>query len=68
MVRLDPEKNRFDIFIVDGASNVQGAVFPRVCNIHREDHILDLFFEDTANILEIKVCDLCHTSYFFLYN
>ena len=68
MVGLDPEKNRFDIFIVDGASNVQGAVFPQVCNIHREDHILDLFFDDTAKILEIKVCDLCHTSSLFLYN
>ena len=67
MDRLDPEKNRFYIFIFDGYSNFQVAgevfevVFPRVHTIHREEHVLDLFFDNISDIPDIKVSDLCDT-------
>ena len=44
MEGLDPENNRFDLFFVDGASNVQGAGevveggFFQVRTIHGSEH------------------------------
>ena len=71
---LDPENNRFDLFIVDGASNVQvvgefvEAIFNRVYNIQGSDTVLALLFDDIANIPEIIVSDLCVTSSIFFYH
>ena len=68
MESLYLEKNRFDIFIVDGASNVEGeggvveAVFTWVHTIHGEAHVLDLFFEYIEKIPGIKVNEPCDTS------
>ena len=74
MQRLDPEKNRFDIFIIDGDSNIQGtvavveAVFPLYYTIHGAENVLDIVFEDISKIPEIKVSDLFDASSLFLYN
>ena len=71
---MDPEKNRFDLFIVDGDSNVQVAgkvfedFFTRVHTIHRSEHVLAILFEDIAKIPEIKLSDLCDTSSIFFYH
>ena len=49
MRRLDPEKKRICLFIVDGASDVQlaghvvEAVFPMVSVLHGSEHLLSLF-------------------------
>lgn len=66
MEKLDPMKNRFDLFCVDGASNVQKAgqvveaVFPRVTVIHGGEHCMSLVFTDIVKkISEIKVRRLC---------
>ena len=72
--RLDLEKNIFDLFIVDGASNVQCAgevvetVLNQVHTIHGAEHVLTLLFDNILNIHKIKVIDLCDTSYIFFYN
>ena len=61
MKRLDPEKKRICLFIVDGASNVQlagqvvEAVFPMVTVLHGSEHLLSLFFSDIAKIPAIHV-------------
>jgi hypothetical protein len=61
MRRLDPEKKRICLFIVDGASNVQlagqvvEAVFPMVSVLHGSEHLLSLFFSDIAKIPAIHV-------------
>ena len=74
MERLDPEKNRFNLFIVDGASNLQGAgkvvedVLHRVQSIHGSEHVLDLFFDDIEKITEINVIELYDTSSIFFYH
>ena len=74
MERLDPEKNRFYLFIVDRASNIQGtgefveAVFPWVHTIHGVEHVLEIFFKDISEITEIKVNDLCDISSIFFYH
>ena len=71
MERLDPEKNVFDIFIVDGSSTVQGsgevveAVFPQVHTIHRAENFSALFFDDISKMTEIKVSDICDSSFIF---
>ena len=78
MTKLDPGKSKFDLFIVDGASNVQGAgevvkaVFPRVSTIHGAEHLLSLFFSDISKIqeIEVSVCFFCVSlsCFFFFYN
>ena len=61
MVRLDPLKRDIDLFIVDGASNVQKAgavvavVFPQVTVLHGAEHVLALFFNDCARFPQINV-------------
>jgi hypothetical protein len=61
MMKLDPMKNKFDLFAVDGASNVQtagqivNAHFPRITTIHGSEHVVSLVFSDIARIPEIKV-------------
>ena len=70
---LDPEKNIFDIFIVDGdsyfrvAAEVVEAIFPGVHTIHGAENILDLLFDYIAKIHEIKVSCLCDTASLFFY-
>ena len=73
MEGFDPENNRFDLFFVDGASNVQGAggvveaILTRVYIIHRSEHVLDLFSNDITKIPEIKVRKRYDTSSLFFY-
>ena len=61
MIKFDPEKNKIDLFCVDGASNVQKAgevieaVFPHCSTIHGSEHLLSLFFSDLAKENTIKV-------------
>ena len=61
MEAMDAMKDRIDLFIVDGASNVQKAgqvvevVFPRASVLHGAEHCLSLFFTDVAKIPSIKV-------------
>jgi len=61
MEELDPFHSRIDLFIVDGASNVQkagrvvAAVFPRVTVLHGAEHCLSLFFSDVAKIPQMRV-------------
>ena len=70
MEALDPMKDKIDLFIVDGASNVQKAgqvvevVFPRVSVLHGSEHCLSLTFTDIAKIPAIKVSTItCGNDY-----
>ena len=61
MRKLDQTKDKFDLFALDGASNVQtasqivNAHFPRITTIHSSEHVVSLVFSDIARIPEIKV-------------
>jgi len=61
MEKLDPMKDRFDLYIVDGASNVQAAgeiissYFPRVSTVHGSEHLVSLIFSDIAKIPVVRV-------------
>ena len=61
MEEMDETKSKIDLFIVDGASNVQKggdvvqAVFKRVTVLHGAEHVLALYFDDISKIPEIKV-------------
>jgi hypothetical protein len=59
--KLYPVKEKFDLFIADGASNAQtaGAIinahFPRITTVHGSEHGISLVFSDIAKKTEIKV-------------
>ena len=62
MEKLDPVKEKFDFYIVDGASNVQvagnliEAYFLRVSVMHGSEHCITLAFNDIAEIPPISGC------------
>ena len=61
---MDTMKTVFDVFAVDGASNMQKAgriiqaAYPRATVIHGVEHVLSLVFEDIAKIPAVKVSDI----------
>ena len=67
MEKLDKMKDRFDLYIVDGASNVQAAgevisaYFPRVSTVHGSEHLISLIFSDFAKIPAIRVSRSCYS-------
>ena len=65
MLKVDPKKDNFDLYIVDGASNVQSAgdvvaaYVPHVTTVHRSEHGTSLVFADIAHLPVIKVSSSC---------
>ena len=65
MLKVDPKKDKFDLYIVDGASNVQSAgdvvaaYFPCVTTVHGSEHGISLVFADIAKLPAIKVSSSC---------
>merc|ERR1712086_1085587 len=64
MLKVDPKKDKFDLCIIDGASNVQSAgdvvaaYFPRLTTVHGPEHDISLVFADIAKLPAIKVSSL----------
>ncbi len=60
--KWDPAEIYTDLFMFDGAGNVQKAgsiltaKYLRAMCIHGGEHVLSLFFSDIANLPAIKVC------------
>ena len=58
----DPDKLFTDLFLFDGAGNMQKAgrvlteKYPRAYCLHGGEHVTSLFFSDIARLSEIKVC------------
>ena len=65
ILTLDPRKEHFDLYIVDGVSNVQSAghvveaYFPCITTIHGSEHGISLAFADIIILPEIKVSSPC---------
>ena len=65
MLKLDSKKNKFNLYIVDGASNVQSAgdvlaaYFPCVTTIHGSEHGTCLDFTDITKLSSMKVSSFC---------
>ena len=65
ILKVDPKKDKFDLYNVDGASNIQSAgdvvaaYFPHVTTVHGSEHSIILVFADIAKLPAIKVSSLC---------
>jgi hypothetical protein len=62
---LGPLNKYTNLFIFDGASNVQKAgeilwaIFPGSYSIHGGEHVISLFFNDISKFSAVQVCLLC---------
>ncbi len=65
MLKIDPKKDKFNVYIIDGASNIQSAedvvvaYFPHVTTDHGPERGISLVFADIAKRPAIKVSSSC---------